>query len=407
MRRSILAASTIAALALTLTACGSSDEPAGSDAATASAAAAGSLTIWVDETRVDSFNEVATDFQTQTGITLDVVQKPTGDIRTDFESQAPTGNGPDVIVTANDATGSLVDNGVIATVELGDALAGLDETAVDAFTYNGKLYGVPYALENIGLVRNNELASSTPGTFDELIAAKPDGVKYSILIQEGDAADPYHTYPIQSSFGAPVFVQDATGGFTTEVGMGGEAGAKFAEYLEKLTDEGVLNASIDSETAKNLFLDGESPYIITGPWNTTAFTDAGMDITVEAVPSAGGETAAPFIGAQGVFLSAYSENTLTANQFLQYMAGEATQTMLYKSGGRMPANTAAAAAVDDPILQGFAAAGEGAAPMPNIPAMSGVWESWGGAEAAIINGKTDDPAKTWQTMVDNLEDSLS
>lgn len=406
MRRSILAAATAAALALTLSACGSSTN--GSSNATSSAAAAtGTLTIWVDETRVDSFKEIATDFQQQTSIALDVVQKPSGDIRTDFESQAPTGNGPDLIVTANDATGSLVDNGVISTVELGDALAGLDKTAVDAFTYNGKLYGVPYALENIGLVRNNKLAKSTPDTFDKLIAAKPAGAEYAILVQEGDAADPYHTYPIQSSFGAPVFVQGSDGGFTTDLGMGGEKGKKFAEYLSKLADDGVLNSSIDAEKAKQLFIDGKSPYIITGPWYTTAFTEAGMDFTVEAVPSAGGEAAAPFVGAQGVFLSAFSKNTLTANQFLEYMAGEKAQTLLYKSGGRMPANTTAAGAVDDPILKGFAAAAEGAAPMPNIPEMAGVWESWSGAEAAIINGKTDDPAKTWQTMVDNLQKSLS
>ena len=89
---------------------------------------------------------------------------------TAFIVQAPSGAGPDLIVGANDWVGSLVKNGVVAPVELGDKANGFSDAAKKAFTSDGTLYGVPYAVENIALVRNNALAKDTPATFDELIA---------------------------------------------------------------------------------------------------------------------------------------------------------------------------------------------------------------------------------------------
>ncbi len=61
----------------------------------------------------------------------------------------------------------------------------------------------------------------------------------------------------------------------------------------------MLDPAIDGDKAKQAFLDGKAPYMITGPWNTTAFTEAGMDISVLPIPSAGGQPAQPFVGVQG------------------------------------------------------------------------------------------------------------
>ena len=129
-------------------------------------------------------------------------------------------------------------------------------------------------------MRNNALAKETPATFDELIAqGKQLTPDHPVLIQQGDKGDAYHLYPVQSSFGAPLFKPD-----TTEIGMKGEAGEKFAAYIKKLTNEGVLSESIGGDQAKQAFLDGKSPYIITGPWWTGEFTKAGLDISVLPVP---------------------------------------------------------------------------------------------------------------------------
>jgi len=414
MRKSFLAAAAVG-LSLTLAACGggsSTSTPTATGDATTSAAAttssapaaAGSLTVWADETRIDAFKTLGETFSAETGVALDVVQKPSADIKNDFIAQVPTGEGPDLIVTAHDATGDLVKNGVVSPVELGDKADAFGDVALRAVSLEGQVYGVPYAVENIGLVRNNALVQDTPATFDELIAQGKgvSGAEFPIVIQQGENGDPYHLYPLQTSFGAPVFKSDANGDYTAELGMAGPEGEAFAQYLKKLADEGVLSASIGGDQAKQAFLDGKSPYIITGPWWTGEFVDAGLDISVLPVPSAGGQPAAPFVGVQAVFLSSKSENQLLAQQFLDFMGTKETQDTLFEMGGRMPALTESADAVTDEILAGFGEAGAEGQPMPAIPEMGAVWQYWGGAEVSILTGKAE-PVAAWQTLVTNLE----
>lgn len=412
MRRSIPLAA-IAGVTLALAACsgsGSGSSTTPSAAATTKPALSGTLTMWVDETRIDSMKPIAAEFEQQTGVKVDLVQKVSGDIRTDFTSQVPTGQGPDVIIGAHDWTGEFVNNGVVATVQLGDKAKDFSPSAVSAFAYNGQQYGVPYAIENIALVRNNKLLQDTPAkTFDELVTqAKSVGTPFSVLIQQGDQGDAYHLYPLQTSFGAPVFKQAADGSYTNEIAMSGDAGTKFATYLQKLGQEKVLDASIDGDKAKQAFLDGKAPYIITGPWNTTAFTKAGMDISVLPIPSAGGQEAKPFVGVQGAFISAKSKNPLLAQEFVvNFLTTEKVQTELYKSGGRLPALTAAASKVDDKVLAGFNAAGSTGAPMPSIPEMGSVWSFWGTTEVQLINGQAKDPASAWSTMITNIQNAIA
>ena len=410
MRKSIVSV-LAAGVALSLAACGGTGSPATTPAAAPTSAAtsepaapaAGSLTIWVDETRIDAFKALGEDFVSASGVALDVVQKPTADIKTDFVAQAPTGEGPDLIVGAHDWTGELVSNGLISPIELGDK-GKLADNTIAAFQYDGALYGVPYAVENIALVRNNKILQDTPDTFDALIEqAKGAGAEFPAIIQVGDQGDAYHMYPIQTSFGAPVFKSNADGSYTNELGMEGAEGEAFATYLKKLADEKVVSVSMGGDQAKQAFLDGKSPYMITGPWNTAAFTEAGMDISVLAVPSAGGQPSAPFLGVQGVYLSSKSENGILANQFLDYMATTEAQQKLFDLGGRVPADTSVAEGITDELLAGFAEAGKNGQPMPSIPEMAAVWSHWGNTQVSIINGQAADPVAAWKTMVENIK----
>lgn len=411
MRRSIPALATTAVLALALTACssGSGDDTATDDSTSAGSGAEGTLTMWVDDTRIDSMRPVVEAFTEKTDIDVELVQKATGDIGPDFVTQVPTGEGPDVIVSAHDGLGEWVNNGVVAPLELGEKAEGFAESAVSAMAYDGQNYGVPISIENIALVRNNALLTeTTAATFDELVAqAQGAGQPFSVVVQQGEESDPYHLYPLQTSFGAPVFEQAADGSYTDTLAMGGEAGQAYAAYLAKLGQEKVLDLSVDGDKAKQAFLDGQAPYIITGPWNTSAFEEAGMDISVLPIPSAGGQPAQPFVGVQGVFISAQSENPVLANELVaNFLTTEEAQTMLYEEGGRLPALTSAADKVDDPILQGFNEAGATGAPMPAIPAMSSVWSFWGATEAQIVGQQTGDPAGAWDAMVANIQGAI-
>lgn len=418
MQRSIPAVAAALGLSLVLAACGGNSTPenttpeptaAETTETTDAPAASGSITIWVDETRINDFDAVVKKFETERGVDVEVVQKASGDIRTDFIQQVPTGEGPDVIIGAHDWLGEFVTNGVVATVELGDKAAGFADAAVKAFAYEGTNYGVPYAVESIGLVRNNALATETPATFDELVElGKESGADYPVLLQQGDEGDAYHMYPLQTSFGAPVFESEADGSYTKTLGMKGEAGEAFAQYLQKLGKDGVLDSAIDGEIAKQAFIDGKSPFIVTGPWNIADFEAAGIDLAVTEIPSAGGEPAQPFVGVQGAYISAKSENPLLANDFVvNYLSTEEAADTIYASGNRIPALTASADKIDNAITKSFAEVAAQGAPMPSIPEMGSVWAFWGSTEVAIISGSASDAAGAWNTMNENIEGAIA
>ncbi|MDR1295319.1 MAG: extracellular solute-binding protein [Bifidobacteriaceae bacterium] len=376
----------------------------------------GTLEMWVDDSRVAALAGAVAAFKDEQCVTVNLVRKNFDDLRADFLSQVAAGEGPDITIGANDWLGEFKANGVIAPIDISAVSSELTPAAVHAYTSEGQTYGVPYAMENIGLVRNNALVSETNATtFDELIAeAKAVGTDYTILVQVGDKGDAFHMYPIQSSFGAPIFETDPGGDYTSTLGMAGDGGHAFAEYIAKLGSQGVLSVDINDSVAKDQFKAGKAPYIITGPWNTSgdeSFLDAGMDITVLPIPSAGGQSAAPFLGVQGFYLSAKSENTLLAQMFLvDYLTRADVQLDLFKAGGRRPASEEAQAdpvIANDPIMAGFAAAAADAQVQPGIPAMNQVWVPLGQEQADLISGKASDPAGTWDEMITNIADAIA
>ncbi|WP_418607963.1 sugar ABC transporter substrate-binding protein [Georgenia sp. SUBG003] len=364
------------------------------------------MTIWTDETRKDAVEAAATAFEEETGATVETVLKNFEDIRADFLAQVPTGEGPDITVGAHDWLGEMTANGVVAPIELGDKASEFETVAIEAFTQDGQVYGLPYAVENIGLIRNTALAPEAPATWDDAVAAgQAAGTKYPVLIQVSEEGDPYTMYPLQTSFGAPVFVQNDDGSYSPELALGGEPGNAFAQWLAAQGEAGTLDTAITYDIAVEAFANGESPFIIGGPWMIASFE--GLDLAVDPIPSAGGEPAQPFAGVQGFYVNAKSENALLANDFLvNFMSTEEAQLALYEAGDRPPALVAAAdSASSDPVTAGFREVGTNAVPMPSIPEMGAVWNFWGVTEAAIVSG-SQEPVAAWEKMVSDIQGAL-
>ncbi|MFT0761861.1 extracellular solute-binding protein [Scrofimicrobium sp. R131] len=406
-----------AAAALGLAGCssGGTDEAPSADDSAQSAPSASestdSITVWVDETRQGPVSEAAKKFTEETGTKVDLVLKNFDDIRADFTAQVPTGEGPDITVGANDWVGEFTANGVVAPVELGDKAGDFQESAIQAFTYNGQVYAVPYAIENIALIRNTDLAPEAPATWDDMMAAADAaGAKYKFLIQmNGEEGDPYTFYPLQTSFGSTVFKQSDDGSYTPDLNLA-EGGAEYAQFLADNGPKGtdVFNQDRTYDIVVDAFSKGESPFLIGGPWMLDAINQGGINVAIDPVPSAGGQEARPFAGVQGFYLSAKAQNPLLATNFLtNYMATEDAQYALYEAGGRPPALKAAAdKAAQDPITAGFMKAGENALPMPSIPEMASVWTPWGRTEAAIISGAEADPAAAWERMIGDIQKAI-
>ena len=406
MRRGIAVCGVLAVTA-TLAACSNgSSSSSSSQSASASASSVGSLTVWADDTRYSQIQELAKDFTAATKVDVQVVQKSETNMDQEFISQVPTGNGPDIIVMAHDKLGQMVKNGVVSPVDLGEAKSKFSEAAVQGVTYDGKTYGVPYAVESVALVRNNKLTTDTPKTFDEMIASgKKAGSEYPFIVQMSTDGDPYHLYAFQTSFGNEVFKQSADGSYTSELTLGGTGATEFAQWLKEQGAAKTLNPNITSDIAKDAFLKGNAAYMVTGPWNVTAAKEAGLDVSVLPIPSAGGKEARPFVGVQMFYQSSKTQNQVLVNKFFQYLETKEAQSKLQELGGRVPAMTEVADSLTDENLKQFASVAGSGLPMPAIPAMGSVWDYWGKTEVAIVNGA--DPASSWETMVNNIQASIN
>ncbi|HSE71199.1 MAG TPA: maltose ABC transporter substrate-binding protein [Nocardioidaceae bacterium] len=418
VKASAKAAAALAAVGLLAAGCGGNDgasgsannEPAGESSAPA---ASGTITVWADDTRTPIVDEIGKEFTAEKGVTVKVVQKDFAVLKDEFTTQAPEGKGPDILIGAHDWIGALVESGGIAPVELGDKAGEFQDVAVEAFTYDGQTYGLPYAVENIALVRNTDLAPEAPKSWDDLVATGKQLVaqkkaKLPVAIQQDPTnGDPYHLFPLQQSFGSSIFATSPEGGYdASQLTIGDENGTKFAQWLSQAAKDKVINPSVSYDIATGEFAKGRVPYIITGPWALPAFDEGGVSYSVEEIPSPGGEPAVPFVGVQGFMVSAHSENALVANDFVvNYLGTEDAQQELFEVGGRPSAMTTVfEASKDDPVYQGFGSVGAAGVPQPNIPAMDAVWAEWGKTEMAIIKG--GDPVKLWEGMTKKIQSTI-
>ncbi len=373
------------------------------------AASSGALTVWVDAERVDALQGAADAYAEETGVEVELVGKDNATIKDDFIQQVPTGRGPDITMGAHDWLGELSTNGVVAPLELGDTASEYLDVAITASTYDGTVYMLPYAVENIAVLRNADIIPEAATSFDDMIAkGQAAGLTQPFVVEQGAEGNPYHLYPFQTAFGAPVFGSDADGYNADDLQLGSAGGEQFAAWLGSQGKNGtaVFNTDIDGAIAKENFLNGTSAFWLTGPWNVGSAIDAGINVAIDPVPSPTGEVAQPFAGVKGFFLSAESENKVAATDFLvNYLGSEEVQLELFEAGNILPASKAAAeAASSDPIIEGFATVGAEAVPMPAIPAMGSVWQYWGIAEAEVINGA--DPTATWQKLTSDVQAAI-
>jgi arabinogalactan oligomer/maltooligosaccharide transport system substrate-binding protein len=398
----------LTALALALTAAGCSsatDDPKTSTSA-APAGAAGKLTIWGDDKRAAVLKPFAEKFGKENGVTVEV-QAISKDQQTTFVTASQQGSGPDVMIGAHDWIGNLVQNGAIDPVQLtAEQQAGLAPNALKAVTFNGQVYGVPYATESLALIRNTKLAPQAPASIEDLVKTgkklKADKKASEILcLQVGDKGDAYHSYPLYSSGGGYLFGTNAAGEYDkNDLGVAKPEAVAAFEKIRKLGEkgEGALKRSITGENSIATFAAGKCAYLVSGPWAITDAKKAGIAYDISPVPAfTGGKPAAPFLGVQSFYVAAKGKNKALAQEFVtNYVTTPELAVALYQAEPRPPVLTAAFDQVKgtDPDLAKWIDAAKNAQPLPAIPEMAAVWDPFGKAEAAVIGGADPKAALT-------------
>jgi maltose-binding protein MalE len=365
------------------------------------------LVVWADETRSQLMVDLGDDFLAEYGVCLEVTQLGFGDIRDRVKIVAPAGEGPDVFVGAHDWLGELVINGLLAPVDL----AGLEDQFVDvgleACTYNGELYCMPYAIENVAFVYNPELVPEAPETWDEVreiaIQLEEAGeVENGYIIQQND---PYHLFPLMTAYGGYVFGQTETGYDPSDVGIDSEGTIAAAQWLGQMAEEGHIPPGVDYDIMHESFENGNAAMMITGPWALPRIRESGVPYAIADIP-AGTQEAQPFVGVQGFMINAFSEQQLLANVFLtEFVATEEVMQQLFEAGGRPVAYRPVFEAIEDEDIAAFASAGENGLPMPAIPEMSAVWSAWGDAQQLVIT-QEEEPEAAFQNAAEQIRNAI-
>ncbi|MBK9751229.1 MAG: extracellular solute-binding protein [Chloroflexi bacterium] len=348
------------------------------------------LLIWADRTRTPALTAAAEQFSADFGVTVEVQEIGMGDIRANLGVVGPTGEGPDIIIAAHDWIGELVLNGSVRPIDLGDAAELFTPASLSLFTYNGELYGVPYAVENVAFFRNTDLVPEAPATWAEVKEISEQLVssgasEHGYVIQTSDF---YHFFPIVSAFGGYIFGRDDAGNYDpTNVGIDSEGTIAAGAWLQSMVEAGLIPDAIDYDVMHAMFEQGDAAMIVTGPWALPRIRQSGVPYAISDIPAGDAGPGQPMIGGQGFMISAYTEDALLAEAFLiDFMATESAMQAMYDVDPRPPAFVPLLETLADPDLEAFQSAGLVGVPQPSIPEMSSVWGAAANAQQFIIQG---------------------
>jgi arabinogalactan oligomer/maltooligosaccharide transport system substrate-binding protein len=310
-------------------------------------------------------------------------------IRTELAA-ASAATAPDIVVGQNDWLGGLVSSGLLLPLYPSTATKRqFPQYTLDAFSYGialKKLYGAPYAFENVALVVNTGLVK-LPRTFAQLekeaIAFKKrKSGNLGIAVPQGSPEDAaYYMHPFFAGLGGYIFGKNKVGLLDpSDIGVANRTLVSNSPLVDRWTREGLVNSKVDYNAAKNAFLNKQAAFWITGPWEAASLKASGFKFKVIQVPKIK-LASVPFLRVQGLMVTKYAAvhavDTLARDFVASYMMAPAAQLDLAQVNARSPANTRAAADYVNVVEARFGKAGVGGVPVPNIPQMSSVWTDLG------------------------------
>jgi arabinogalactan oligomer/maltooligosaccharide transport system substrate-binding protein len=302
-------------------------------------------------------------------------------------SAVPGGNGPDLFVYSHDRIGDWAAAGIIEPLEfwVDDALADRYATdAIAAMAYRGSLWGLPLATKSLALYYRTDRVTAPPATTDDLFAAAVTARGsggYALAYKNPDL---YTHAPWLHGFGGAVMTGDGEPRIASA-----EAAAALA-FARRLVERGVAPAEASGPLVATLFNEGKAAMAVSGPWfQGDIAPGVPWRVTTLPVVSETGRPAAPFLGAEGVLMSARARDKDAAFAVLAYLAGDASAALRARQARQVVPNRAAYDEADiggDPVLRAFRDQLEHTVPMPAAPEMRMVWTPYRTALGTVLAG---------------------
>ncbi|MFF9341885.1 MULTISPECIES: extracellular solute-binding protein [unclassified Streptomyces] len=421
MRRGIAATALVAALGVTLAACGGSDSGS-NGAAKGSGELSGTVTWW-DTSTVGSedkvFKKVAEDFtKKHPKVTVKYVNVPFGEAQNKFKNAAQAGAGaPDVIRSEVAWTPDFANLGYLAPLDgtaalkdEGDFLA----QAAASTKYNGKTYAVPQVIDSMGVFYNKkifkEAGVEVPKNIAELktvSATIKEKTGKTGLYLRGD--DPY--WFLSFLYGEGGDMVDAENKTVT---VDNEAGVKAFKTVKDLVDSksAITDATNGWDNMQAAFKDGKVAMMINGPW-AVADTYAGKEFADKAnlgiapVPAGSAGQGAPQ-GGHNLAVYAGSKNLEASYAFVEYMTSVENQAKVTQELSLLPTRQSAYLQKDvakNEMIGFFKPVVEKAVERPWIPEAGSLFTPLGTEYTKVLTGQTT-PEQGAKAVGDNYRKLL-
>jgi arabinogalactan oligomer/maltooligosaccharide transport system substrate-binding protein len=323
-------------------------------------------------------------------ITFEVTNKNTEVLREDFQTAALAGAPPDLLWTVNDHAGPFTTAEIIIPVDELFDLSLYAESGNAATQLGGQHWGVPITVGNhLMLYYNKALLSEPPADTDALLAVGEELKAAGVIPLVYNQTEPFFASPWLGGFGGAVFAED---GLTPTLNTP-EMVATLA-WLKQLKDEGMVPPESDYDGADTLFKEGKAAMIVNGDWTLGAYKEHfGENLGIARIPtvSSTGLPPAPMTSGKFFMIPAGLDEAKipVLVDFVNFATNQENQLDMVAKLARLPALKTALAdpsIADDPYLAGSADQMLVGIPMPTVPEMRCVWDSWKPEMQAVLAG---------------------
>ncbi len=366
------------------------------------------LSVWLDgDKQVATYGEIFEKYEEETGIKVEYTEVGMTDQLEQLSLDAPAGQGPDLYQQPHDMIGSAYLQGLGMELDPEEFdLEAFNENAVEAFTYEGALMGVPFAVEAAALYYNKDIIDEAPETIDDLEAIMEEHTdasnnEYGLLME---ATNFYFAYPFLFSGDEQIFSQNEDATYNADdLQVASEGVVDQATRMQEWFEAGYLSENVTGDVLDGLFTDGKGAVALTGPWKLEDYTEAlGDSLGTATLPELEGETMTPFMGVKGWMISEYTDEEYWSKDLLKYMTNQENSELVTE--GLKETVPRSDVENSNELLTVFNEQAASANPMPNIPEMAQVWEPMGDALIFISNG--DNPQKVLEEAKMQIESNI-
>lgn len=316
---------------------GSSDEASDSDGGTETAKDVTIWYYWETEGHQVALDKVIEDYNNSQD-TYEVTAKyvPFADFKKQLSIGASADELPDIAILDSPDHASYATMGIFEELTGKFDVDSYYDGAVNSCTLDGKLYGVPFGVNCLGLYYNEDMLNaagcSVPTTWDELMetakAVTTDSVSGLAFCSVQNEEGTFNFTPWLWSTGASSYEMDSKGGI------------KALTFAKELIDSGVMSKECINWTqgdVMNQFIAGNVAMMVNGPWQIPTMQSEAPDLNWKVTLIPKDTEYASCLGGEN-YAVVKGGNTEGALDFLEYATEEDQVKYMMDAFGYISAN---------------------------------------------------------------------